>query len=114
MTEQECEAWAQTEWGRVMLPNLYVQLFLEVFRHAGILGSLIRPEKQARDYLAEAFPKDPPEFHEWAARRWLSWLSGFRARHAQGDCTDEDGLTMALAAYRGVRLVDERDRRREA
>ena len=43
MSDQECEAWADAT-GKLLLPPLYVQLFLEVFRNAKTLG---RKRKEA-------------------------------------------------------------------
>jgi hypothetical protein len=38
------------------------------------VGSLMDPERWARDYFARTYYRDPPEFHHWLTARFLEFL----------------------------------------
>jgi hypothetical protein len=61
------------------LPKVFVLLAFRtasehITRHAGVLGSLIRPREDARRYFDETYWRDPPLFRDWLTSEYVRFL----------------------------------------
>lgn len=103
MSHEERIAWLDSDHAKLVLPFLWERLIEEISRDAEVLGSLIMPERRARDYLAKTYHNDPPEFREAVQERFFLWLAAFLRRLREREPMTEEDLLVRLAAAESLR-----------